>query len=571
MLLMTFFKTLKTLYWLPLLALAACIQLAAPAAYATDGVAASRLVSTEWLAQNLKRAELLILDASPAQAHAVAHIPGAVSADYFAYGAQPSTPAQMERRLQAWGISAGKKVVLYDMGGTFMATRLFFDLYVHGVPLADLHLLDGGLAKWRAGGGAMTKEPTPAPPQGDFRVTRVIDDARAALPEFLTASGDPRRNALVEALEPSWYYGETGFFERAGHVPNATMLPSVDFFNADKTFKPAGEIRRMLTHLGITPEQQVYTYCGGGVAASVPYFAMKFMLGYPQVKLYPGSQLEWQQDPRGLPFWTYADPALMRETPWLKSWGGKMMRMYGIGQVSIIDVRPPAAYQQGHLPFALNVPADVFRTHWREPAKLAALLGQAGVNVAHEAVVVGEAGLDESAAFAWLVLQGLGQKKTSIFMDSLERWAELGQEVSREPTAVGERRTPAEPAVPRTTYVVAKARADTVVDAAGAVMARDLAALERLPAGVYPKVFVATGRKPPVKAPPGAFIHLPFNTLLQADGKPKAAKDLWNQISKAGVPRYAEIVLFADDPGEAAAAQFIFKLMGFPDVKAVAL
>lgn len=36
---------------------------------------------------------------------------------------------------------------------------------------------------------------------------------------------------------------------------------------------------------------------------------------------------------------------------------------------------------------------------------------------------------------------------------------------------------------------------------------------------------------------------------------------------KAGVPRYAELVSFADDPGEAAANCFILKLMGYPDVK----
>ena len=36
---------------------------------------------------------------------------------------------------------------------------------------------------------------------------------------------------------------------------------------------------------------------------------------------------------------------------------------------------------------------------------------------------------------------------------------------------------------------------------------------------------------------------------------------------KAGVPRYAEIISFSDDPGEAAANYFVFKLMGYPDVK----
>ncbi len=37
------------------------------------------------------------------------------------------------------------------------------------------------------------------------------------------------------------------------------------------------------------------------------------------------------------------------------------------------------------------------------------------------------------------------------------------------------------------------------------------------------------------------------------------------------VPRYAELVCFSDDPGEAAANYFILKLMGFPDIKVLVM
>ena len=37
------------------------------------------------------------------------------------------------------------------------------------------------------------------------------------------------------------------------------------------------------------------------------------------------------------------------------------------------------------------------------------------------------------------------------------------------------------------------------------------------------------------------------------------------------MPRYAEIVSFSDEPGEAAANYFILKLMGYPDVKVLAM
>ena len=130
------------------------------------------------------------------------------------------------------------------------------------------------------------------------------------------------------------------------------MLPSEDFFNADKTFKSAEEIKRMATYLGIKPDQQIHSYCGGGIAASVPFFALKFIAGYPKVKLYQESELGWLQDERVLPFWTYDAPLLMRETPWLKTWSGKMMRTYDVSRVSVIDVRPVDVFKQGHMPYA---------------------------------------------------------------------------------------------------------------------------------------------------------------------------------------------------------------------------
>jgi 3-mercaptopyruvate sulfurtransferase SseA len=40
----------------------------------------------------------------------------------------------------------------------------------------------------------------------------------------------------------------------------------------------------------------------------VPFFALKFIAGYPTVRLYVESQLEWLQDDRGLPFWRTARP-----------------------------------------------------------------------------------------------------------------------------------------------------------------------------------------------------------------------------------------------------------------------
>lgn len=63
-------------------------------------------------------------------------------------------------------------------------------------------------------------------------------------------------------------------------------------------------------------------------------------------------------------------------------------------------------------------------------------------------------------------------------------------------------------------------------------------------------------------------MHLPHTELIGANGRPKAAAELWRIIDKAGVPRHAELTVFADNAAEAAINYVIFRLMGWPDVEA---
>ena len=519
----------------------------------TEGVQ-GRVASVGWLKKNLARYDVVLIDASPAQLHRQQHIPGAVHSDLFTFGPVDLPLAQIEGRLRSWGVSPGQQVVIYDQGGTYMATRLFWDLVQHGFPAESLLILDGGMAKWLSAGGELTKDATPTPRPGTMRLTTLNQDVRVRLPEFLAATGDPRNNVLLEALEPSYFFAGAAFFNRAGHVPHATLMPSDDFYNPDKTFKSPQEIRRMLDHLGIKPEQQVLTYCGGGGAAAVPFFALKYILNYPRVKLFQESQMGWLQDERELPFWSYSAPYLTRDTPWLKAWGSPMLRAFGLSQVSIVDVRPADVFKLGHVPLAVNLPAQAFNSYRHSPEKLAILLGQAGVDPSHEAVVVSEGGLNESSALAFLMLESLGQQKVSVFMDSTERWAELGLEVARPAAAAGSGQ-PLEPSSSRVKPYAASLRADRLVTDPMSTR------------GLYPKVYVASGQKLPAKMPEGRVLHLPYAQFLSADGTPKAAKDIWNTLAQAGVTRYAEVVLFGDSPGEAAVNYVIFKLMGFPDVK----
>ncbi|MCX6168860.1 MAG: rhodanese-like domain-containing protein [Ignavibacteriales bacterium] len=539
-----------------LFTVAICLQLTQPMK-AEEGIKGN-LVTVGWLEKNLKNSDVLILDASPSQIYSAKHIPSAINYDIFTYGPLEMPVTEIEKKYQSWGISLGKKIVIYDQGAGIMATKLFHSLYYYGFPEKDLLILDGGLYMWQQDGMPVTKEIAPTTSKGVFKIEKINEDARVELPEFLTASGDQKNFVLLEALDADWHFGVQQFFNRPGHIPNGILLPSLDFYNPDKTFKSAEEIKKMLNYLGIKPEQEIYTYCGGGVAASVPYFALKFILNYPKVKLFNESELGWLKDERELPFWTYDSPFLMRETNWLKTWGGRMMRMYGVSQVSIVDVRSANAYKQGHVPFALNISAELFKSNSTNPAKLADILGSAGVDTSHEVVIISGSGLSKESALAFVMLEKLGQKKISIFMDSMDKCAQLGFALTKDATVVGPQKVRGDLSIPTTTYPSNLHKGVIIADLTNTQ-------------GIYPKVFIASGSNVPPKIQDGKVVHVPFIDFLNADGTPKTAKDIWNILTKAGVPRYAELVCFSDDPSEAAVNYFILKLMGYPDIKVLVI
>ncbi len=531
------------------LALALLAGLFSPWAAAAD-VSPSpprRLVDAAWLQHQLGQADLVVLDASPTPLHHKGHIPGAISADLYAVGPREVSMQRMQQRLQGWGLSPGQRIVIHDQGGSWLATRLFWDLLHQGVPADSLFILDGGLHRWQAAGGAVTTEATPVPPPGQIRIIARRDDIRVRLPEFLAAGADLQRHALVDALEPDYYFGGASFFDRAGHVPGAKLMPSSDFFNADKTFKSAAEIQRMADHLGLSRDQQIHTHCGGGGAATVPFFALKFLLGYPRVTLFLESQMGWLQDDRQLPFWTYAEPRLLRDTPWLKAWSSPMLRGFGLSAVTVVDLRPPEDFRAGHLPQAVNLPASTLRAHRHSPESLAALLRQVGLDPSHEAVLVSDGGLNRDSALALWLLERAGQRRVSLYLGHVDRWAELGLDLVR-PTPGAEAGS-ASPMQARGTGLT--------VAAAGAGVR----------GGHFPVVHIASGDRLPTRMPEGRVLHLPHTGLVQADGVPRPAADIWARLDKVGVPRLAQLVLVADDPADAAMNYVVLRLMGFADVR----
>jgi thiosulfate/3-mercaptopyruvate sulfurtransferase len=61
----------------------------------------------------------------------------------------------------------------------------------------------------------------------------------------------------------------------------------------DGQFKSPDEIQEVLLNHGVVPERGVVSYCTIGNRASQAWFALTYLLGYPDARVYYGSWAEW--------------------------------------------------------------------------------------------------------------------------------------------------------------------------------------------------------------------------------------------------------------------------------------
>jgi thiosulfate/3-mercaptopyruvate sulfurtransferase len=59
-------------------------------------------------------------------------------------------------------------------------------------------------------------------------------------------------------------------------------------------FRDVDELQAGLAALGITPDQEIITYCQTGTRSAHTYLTLR-LLGYPRVRNYEGSWTEWGQ------------------------------------------------------------------------------------------------------------------------------------------------------------------------------------------------------------------------------------------------------------------------------------
>lgn len=264
------------------------------------------LVSTDWLADNLDNPNIRIIESNEDDLlYPSGHIPGAVQVDWTtdlndSVRRDYIDKASFEALLSRIGVTNDTTVVFYGDKNNWWATYAFwvFQLFGH----TNAKIMDGGRLKWEREGREFTREvPTYTPT--NYTAVQDRDDTTIRALRNATYQHQADNKPLVDVRSPGEFSGELLHMAnypqegtlRGGHIPGAKNIPWSRAANPeDGTFKSADDLRAIYEkEQGLSPDDDVITYCRIGERSSHSWFVLTYLLGYPQVRNYDGSWTEW--------------------------------------------------------------------------------------------------------------------------------------------------------------------------------------------------------------------------------------------------------------------------------------
>ncbi len=259
------------------------------------------LVSPQELSAILDKTNPVILDIR-GDAYGEGHIPGAISAPYGLFRGPKSNPGQLleaatyEERFEALGLNFEKPIVIVhegDSGSNFgAAARVYWTLKSSG--FTDLAILNGGKLAWESAGFPIsTQAAVPIPSELDIVFS---GQWTATTPEVAALAEDGDGAVLIDARFEEFYEGERKHNAAAkpGTVAGAINYPQTNFFGSDPALlSEKFDAAALKTELGISDGADVVSFCNTGHWAATSWFALSEVAEIQNVRLYPGSMVEY--------------------------------------------------------------------------------------------------------------------------------------------------------------------------------------------------------------------------------------------------------------------------------------
>ena len=265
------------------------------------------LVSTNWLNRNYSKVKIIDatwhmpnINRNANEEYKIEHLKNAIFFDLDNSSDRETDLPHMlpskkywEKIISKLGIHNDDNIVIYDNSDVISSCRCWYNFIFFNHNPKLVHVLDGGLKKWKLENKKTTNILT------SLKKTNYIANINNHLvknkleinrnvnsKEFIVV--DARSKGRFQGTEP-----EPRKNTRSGSIPNSICLPYKEFINDDGTFINKEKIKKKFASISKNNKKNLVFSCGSGVTASVLALAYSLInITYMPI-IYDGSWAEY--------------------------------------------------------------------------------------------------------------------------------------------------------------------------------------------------------------------------------------------------------------------------------------
>ena len=265
------------------------------------------LVETSWLEKNIENVKIIDCSWHMPQTkrngyleYSKEHIPNAIFFDLDKNSKTDTDLPHMLTDIKSWekimcnmGINNSDRIVIYDNSDVISSCRCWYNLIYFGHNPNLVHVLNGGLKKWKKEYKITNKEKI-ITKISKYSCTENIAlvknkkqiDENIYKNEFIVIDARSLERFKGKVAEP-----RKGL--KSGSIKNSFCLPYSELINADNTFICKDEISKKFKSLKFDQSKNLVFSCGSGVTASVLALAYSLINDKYLPCIYDGSWAEY--------------------------------------------------------------------------------------------------------------------------------------------------------------------------------------------------------------------------------------------------------------------------------------
>ncbi len=265
------------------------------------------LVDTSWLENNIDKVKIIDCSWHMPQTkrdgfkeYIQEHIPNAIFFDLDKNSKSDTDlphmltdPKSWEKIMSNMGIENNDRIVVYDNSDVISSCRCWYNLIYYGHNPELVHVLNGGLKKWKKENKATdNKEVITKTSIYSCKENKELVKSKKQIDENI----EKKEFNVVDARSRERFEGKVAEPRkglRSGSIKNSFCLPFSELIDEDHTFVSKNKIQEKFETFKFDLKKNIVFSCGSGVTASVLALAYSLINDKYMPTIYDGSWSEY--------------------------------------------------------------------------------------------------------------------------------------------------------------------------------------------------------------------------------------------------------------------------------------